>query len=363
MIRCIHSAREHIHLQVYIYNDDATGRMVLKALQQAAQRGVQVYLLVDGYASQRLSRRFIQEIRSSGIHFRFFEPLFRSRYFYFGRRLHHKLLVVDARVAMAGGMNIADRYNDMPGVPAWLDYAVMLEGPVAQQLCVLCWKTWKSFPLRMGLTPCETNPPDFEARPGGGVAVRMRRNDWVRRKNEISASYVQMIRYAQKDIYILCSYFLPGKFIRRMLTEAVQRGVRIHVITAGRSDIGMAKHAERWLYDWLLRNKVRLYEYQPSILHAKLAVCDDEWLTAGSYNVNNISAYASIELNIDIADAELARQSRQMLDQIIKTQSIPITIEAHLRRKNPLIQLLRWFSYQIIRTIFYAVTFYYRRKQ
>jgi cardiolipin synthase len=337
--------------------------MVLKALQQAAQCGVQVYLLVDGYASQRLSRRFIQEIRSSGIHFRFFEPLFRSRYFYFGRRLHHKLLVVDARVAIAGGMNIADRYNDMPGVPAWLDYAVMLEGPVAQQLCVLCWKTWKSFPVRMGLTPCETNPPDFEARPGGGVAVRMRRNDWVRRKNEISASYVQMIRYAQKDIYILCSYFLPGKFIRRMLTEAVQRGVRIHIITAGRSDIGMAKHAERWLYDWLLRNKIRLYEYQPSILHAKLAVCDDEWLTAGSYNVNNISAYASIELNIDIADAELARQSRQMLDQIIQTQSIPITIEAHLRRKNPFIQLHRWFSYQIIRTIFYAVTFYYRRKQ
>ena len=92
--------------------------------------------------------------------------------------------------------------------------------------------------------------------------------------------------------------------MRRLLTNAAKRGVKIKVITAGPSDIMLAKHAERWMYDWLLRNKIELYEYQPAILHAKVAVCDSEWITIGSYNLNNISAYASIELNLDVHNAD-----------------------------------------------------------
>lgn len=362
LLKAIESAQEHIHLQVYILNYDSTGQVVLEALKNAARRRVKVFLVVDGYASQNLPRRVIRELREAGIAFRFFEPFIKSRYFYFGRRLHHKIFVADGRYGLVGGINIADRYNDTDGIPAWLDFALEVEGQAALQLCVLCWKAWKGFPRKMALTPCELSPPRINIAPEDAMKVRLRRNDWVRRKNEISASYVQMFRRSQREICLLSSHFLPGKFIRKMLAEAVSRGVKVTIITAGTSDIKLAKHAERWLYDWLLRNKIQLYEYQPSVLHAKLAVCDGEWMTIGSYNVNNISAYASIELNLDVKDNNLVQKTQEMLARLIEKDCIPITPETHRKKKNPIIQLLRWMSYQFIRTVFYALTFYYKRK-
>src|SRR4029077_14448258 len=115
-----------IQLQVYIYDNDETGKKITEALKTAAKRNVQVFLLVDGFASQHLSRGFIRELKDAGIHFRFFEPLFRSRHSYFGRRLHHKVVVVDNREAMVGGINISNHYNDMPGQAGWLDFALYM---------------------------------------------------------------------------------------------------------------------------------------------------------------------------------------------------------------------------------------------
>lgn len=363
LLNAIDTAREHIHLQVYIFHNDDTGQLVIEALKKAAARGVKVFFVVDGYASQHLSRRVIRQMREAGIAFRFFEPFFKSRYFYFGRRLHHKVFVADGSYALVGGINIADRYNDLEGMPAWLDFALEVEGEAAQQLCILCWKTWHGFPKKLGLTPCELTPPHINIAPENAMKVRLRRNDWVRRKNEISASYVQMFRRSKKEIILLSSYFLPGNFIRKMLAEAVARGVKVTVVTAGRSDVKLAKRAERWLYDWILRNKIELYEYQPSVLHAKLALCDRQWLTVGSYNVNNISAYASIELNLDVRNDILAKQTHVMIETLIRRDCKRITLEEHQRKTNQFSQLFRWISYQIIRTAFYALTFYYKRKR
>jgi len=189
----------------------------------------------------------------------------------------------------------------------------------------------------------------------------MRRNDWLRRKNQISATYVEMFRDAQSHITILCSYFLPGKIIRNLLSKAAKRGVKIKVITAGRSDVMISKHAERWLYDFLLRNKIELYEYQPEVLHAKIALCDSKWLTIGSYNINNISAYASIELNLDVSNAIFAGQVEQTLETLIQNDCIAITKEIHLKAKNIGNQFIRWLSFHTIRILFFLVTFYYKR--
>ena len=190
----------------------------------------------------------------------------------------------------------------------------------------------------------------------------MKRNDWVRRKNEISASYIEMFRKAQSHITILCSYFLPGKVMRRLLTNAAKRGVKIKVITAGPSDIMLAKHAERWMYDWLLRNKIELYEYQPAILHAKVAVCDSEWITIGSYNLNNISAYASIELNLDIRNEKLVTGVEQTLETIIQKECVVISTEKHIQAKSIFKQFIRRYSCQVIRIIFCQLTFYYKQR-
>jgi cardiolipin synthase len=362
ILRLINTATESIHLQTYIYDDDETGRQVADALQAAAKRNVSVYLMTDGYASQVMAKNFITGLKGSGVHFRFFEPLFRSKYFYFGRRMHHKIFVADTKFALVGGINITNRYNDMPGKPAWLDYALYAEGEIARDLCILCWKTWNGFPIKMGITPCEEKQLVFDFNTEETSPVRMRRNDWVRRKNEISLTYFEMFRNARSHITIMCSYFLPGKTIRRLLRNASRRGVNIKIITAGPSDVMLAKHAERWMYDWLLRNKIELYEYQPAVLHAKVAVCDSEWLTIGSYNVNDISAYASIELNLDVRKTDFAKEVEQKLDAIVQNECVHITVEKHVRTKNIFKQLIRWFSYEFIRLGLYMLTFYFKQR-
>jgi cardiolipin synthase A/B len=363
LLQLIENAHETIHLQSYIYDSDETGNIVAVALKKAIKRNVAVYVLVDGYASQVMSQQFIDELRAAGIQFQFFEPFFKSKYFYFGRRMHHKMVVVDTRFALVGGVNIANHYNDILGVPAWLDFAIYIEGEVAKNLCVLCWKSWKSFPSKMGLTPCEEKEINFNFKQENSCMLRMRRNDWVSGKNEISASYKEMFRNAYSHITIMCSYFLPGKSIRSLLKNASKRGVKIVVIIAGKSDLKITKSAERWLYDWLLRYKIILYEYQPTVLHAKMATCDDTWVTIGSYNVNNISAYASIELNIDVRDTTFTRAADTILASIIKNDCKLITLENHLRSKNMMNQFFRWCAYKIISIVFFLLTFYYQQKR
>lgn len=362
ILSLIAQAKETIHLQTYIYEDDETGRLVADALKEAARRKVNVFVMVDGYASQALSKTFISDLKSAGIQFRFFQPLLKSEHFYFGRRMHHKILVIDSCCAVTGSKNISNRYNDMPGVPAWLDINIYLEGDAARDLCILCTKTWNGFRIEKPVTSCE-QANTFHFTEAESMEVRIRRNDWVRRKNQISSSYIEMLRRAQSHITILCSYFLPGKIIRKLLSDAAQRGVVIKVIVAGKSDVMISKNAERWLYDWLLRNKIQVYEYEPAVLHAKTAVYDSAWATIGSYNINNLSAYTSIELNVDVNNANFAKDVEHTMNDIIANESILITNEMHLKTKNIFKQFVRWASYQTIRTMFYLATFYYRRRK
>lgn len=362
LLELINNATESIHIQTYIYDEDETGKQVAEALKEAVLRKVEVHLMADGYASKEISEDFIAELKAAGIQFRFFEPLFRSRDFYFGRRMHHKITVADTKYALVGGINISNRYNDMPHAPAWLDFALYAEGEIARELCILCWKSWNGYPMNMGVTPCEQKALRFDFSPGERSAVRMRRNDWVRRKNQISSTYVEILRSSKKEVTILCSYFLPSGFIRKQMVDAVKRGVKIRVITAGVSDVKVAKSAERWLYDWLLRNRIELYEYQENILHGKMAVCDSEWMTIGSYNINNISAYASIELNLDVHNPSFVSNTRNVLQQIIEEDCIPISMEEHLRTKNIFKQFGRWLSYEFIRAVFHLFTFYFKHR-
>jgi len=362
LFQLIKNAKESIHLQTYIYDDDLTGKQVAQALKDAVERNVQVYMIADAYASKVMSQKFIDDLRSYGVNIKLFEPLFKSKYFYFGRRLHHKVIVVDTKYALVGGINISDRYNDMPDAPAWLDFALFTEGEISRELCVLCWKTWFGFSTSMKITPCEEKVFTYSFKQEETSLVRMRRQDWVRQKNQISKTYAEMLLNAKSRVIILCSYFLPGKTIMNLLSNAARRGVKIKIITAGPSDVKLAKYAERWLYDWLLRNKIELFEYQKNILHGKIAVCDAEWMTVGSYNINNISAHASIELNLDVKNQEFAKLVETKLENIISKDCIPISTEYHRHIKNIIKQFTRWLSYHFIRIVLFLFTFYFRQR-
>ncbi len=361
LISLIHQARRLIHMQVYILQHDATGQSVTDALKAAARRGVAVYLMVDGYASQSLPRHFISGLQEAGIRFRYFEPLLKSHHFYFGRRMHHKIVTVDSAHALTGGMNIADRYNDIDGIPAWLDFGVYVTGNIARELCLLCRREWKGYtnnPIKENCEPAAPLPP-----PDATLLAKICRNDWVSNKNQISRMYVEMLRRSTSHVIILSSYFLPGRVIRRQLVGAVKRGIDVKVITGGLSDVKIAKSAERWLYDYLLRNNIKVYEYQDNILHGKIASCDGEWMTVGSYNINNLSAYASMELNLVIKNPPFALYTENVLDDIIENNCIAITSETQSRSRNIFKQFIRWCSFQSIKATLYLFTFYFKRER
>jgi cardiolipin synthase A/B len=363
LVKLITQATESIHIQTYIFNDDETGSLIVNALKIAAHKKVAIYVLVDGYASKNLSKKFIENLQKEHIQFRFFKPFFKNNNFYFGRRLHHKMVVVDAKYTVVGGMNIADRYNDLPEAKAWLDYAVFAEGPIAKELCILCWKTWNGFKANMGLTTCEEKNNLYIVKEDNVPLCRLRRNDWVRQKNEISTTYKEIFLKAEKQITIICSYFLPGSRARKLLRYAITKGVKVRLILAGQSDVKIAKSAERWMYDWLLRRNIEIYEYQPTVLHAKMCVADNSFVTVGSYNINNISAYASIELNIDVNNMHFAKNITQILDTIIKDDCIHVTKEINRKTNNVFKQLYHWASYKIFRIVFFLTTFYFKQKE
>jgi cardiolipin synthase len=360
MADMIRNATDSIHLQTYIYDHDETGSMIGDELIAASQRGVKVYMLIDGYASRHLPAEFIELLTASGIRFRFFEPILKGNSFYFGRRLHHKIMVTDNRYSLVGGINISNRYNDMPGDPAWLDWAVFAEGEVSYELFRVCVEFWYKSP-KQGRAVVAANPP-LVFPDHWNCAVKVRRNDWVRRRNQISRSYIEMFNRAEHDIIIMSSYFLPGRVMRRNMARAAARGVNISLILAGTSDVKMAKYAERFIYRWMLRNKVRIYEYPKCVLHAKLSTYDEKWVTVGSYNVNDISAYASIELNLDVMDDEFAREVTVWMRRTIEKDCIRIT-DDYIKKYNVVTRFLQWWSYEVFRAVLYIFTFYFRQQE
>lgn len=356
----IRHAQSSIHLQTYIYEQDETGEEIALELINASYRGVMVYVLLDGYASRNLSDDFINRFKDAGIHFRFFEPVLRSNSFYFGRRLHHKVLVADAQVALVAGINISNRYNDLPGDTAWLDWAIKVEGEAATALFKICVTLWVKFPKEVKKIISKEKMPIVDTMLH--CAVRVRRNDWVTRKNEISRSYLEMFKKANREIIIMSSYFLPGRLFRKNLRMAVKRGVRIKLILAGASDVWVSKQAERYMYRWLFRNGIEIYEYPHNILHGKLAVYDSSWVTGGSYNVNNISAYASIELNLDIKDNSFANNVSITLHDIIDKECVRVTEHEYDVAYNIFERFLQYLSYVTFRLIFFLFTFYFRQR-
>lgn len=357
----ITNAQYIIHLHCYIYEEDETGIQIANALIAAAKRNVQVFLVVDGYASKKLSHSFLHHLKTSGIHFLFYNPLFKSKHFYFGRRMHHKIAVIDETYSLVGGINISNRYNDMPNEPAWLDFALYAEGEVSEQLSAVCQKPWKKFSTLDSILHEKIDLKDV-FKTTEECLVRIRRNDWIRRELQISKSYLEMFRKSSSHITILSSYFLPGRTLRKRLIAAAKRGIKVKVILAGLSDVMLAKYAERYLYNWLLKNNIEIYEYQKSILHGKLAVCDNEWLTIGSYNVNNISAYASIELNLDVRNTAFATAVSNTLEQIIVDDCVCIDEENFKQNNNLVKRFVHWICYEFIRIAFYLFTFYFIQK-
>ncbi len=338
----INAAKSEIHLQTYSFEDDETGHKIANALIAAAKRGVQVYMVLDAYGSKDISPHFIKNITASGIKFRFFGMLGKKGNFAWGRRLHHKIVVVDGYISLVGGINIANRYLGYGFNDAWLDFALLIKGNVGQHIAKVCRHTFvKWFRKNKGNTPA--------IKAHEQINIQLLQNDWLRSKNQIAQSYAKAIKAAQKEIIIANSYFLPGGYFRRLLKDASQRGVKVKIFLPSISDVPMAKNAISYLYRYLLRNNIEIYEWMPSVLHAKIACIDGRWSTIGSYNLNYLSAYASIEFNISVLDKDFSTLFQQHLHTLLNSNSVPIQKEKFIQKLTPLRLFVYWFSFKIMK--------------
>jgi len=345
----IDGAEQYIHFQTYIVDNDITGNRILNALIRASERGVRVYFLIDAYGGNSFTPDMISKAEDSGIFFRKFSPGLITKGFQLSLRLHHKVLLVDGVLSIIGGMNVADRYHGTSEYKEWLDFAVCLKGPECAHVLFILKKLWNKAFISQKERSRETlhNPERYQ----DNVRVKVIQNNWYRNKIEILKSYRSAIKHAQDRMIIMGSYFLPGRNERKLLRNASRRGVEIIIVLAAESDAPVLKKATTFLYDFILRNNIRIYEYLPSNLHAKVATVDGKWSTIGSYNMNHLSDYGSVEMNADILDNDFAIMFESLLLDIINKDCRQVTFVQNALSKTWLSRLTNWSTYQVIRIL------------
>ncbi|WP_431128272.1 phospholipase D-like domain-containing protein [Flagellimonas flava] len=346
--KIIKGAQKEIHLQTYIFENDSTGSRVATQLKEAAQRKVKVYVLLDAYGSARLSDSFVDDLIQHGISLRFFSPLFSWNNFYLGRRMHHKVVVGDGKSALIGGINIADKYRGFPDSNPWLDYAVHLDCPAAADLEKLC----RDYFFRQG----SSNKIKAVPHSTGTAQLGILQNDWLKSKTEVCDAYTHAISHAEKEVVIIGSYFLPGIRISKALKKASKKGIKIIVILAGISDVPLVHRAATYLYTSFLHNHIQVYEWNRSVLHGKASVIDNKWATIGSFNLNSLSCYGSIEMNVEIFSPVFAKDLRTDFEKVIR-ECREVTISSLKQGTSIIDKLANWLAYRITRTTIFFLTF------
>ena len=317
----IDAAQHSIYMETYIFFADETGRMVADALQRAAARGVVVRVLLDGYGSAELPQQWIDEMGAAKVEVLWFRreispfTLSRSRMRRL-RRLHRKLVVIDGEVAFVGGINIINDVSehDASGFPR-LDYAVRVQGVVAGEIHAAMrhlWGlvSWANF-RRRGREIKRFFRGKAKRAATPNIVLLLRDN--LRHRHDIEDAYLKAIAGAQREIIIANAYFLPGRIFRLALIQAAQRGVRVVLLLQGRVEYRVQHYATHALFDQLLAVGIEIYEYQPSYLHAKVAVVDGQWATVGSSNIDPFSLLLAREANLVVQDAGFAGELRASL--------------------------------------------------
>jgi cardiolipin synthase len=340
------AAQASIHLETYIFRLDAAGLKVLDHLKWAAERGVKVRVVLDGYGSARDDRTIQSLLRAAGAQCRIYRPepkylSYQSFDFSRLRRMHRKTTLVDSHLAFIGGINIEDDYSGLSeedlltNKEPRFDYAVRLTGPLAIELMRaqdLLWlqigwplsnealyddtsikapvtlKQWKHRHvrrLRLRLLHfkhaayARNRMPHAHA---GTMRAALVLRDNLRYRRTIEAAYFAHIATAQHEIVIANAYFLPGMKLRHALIDAAARGVRVRLLLQGKIEYRMQYHATRWIYQQFLKHGIAIYEYLPSYLHAKVAVIDGVSVV-GSSNLDPFSLLLARETNIVVDDA------------------------------------------------------------
>ena len=326
MLEAIGSARHCILLEMYLYESGVVADRFIDALVLAAGRGVPVYVLLDHFGSLGLSEDDLLRLQRGGVKVIFYNPLHIGKWFNNLARDHRKLLLVDGATAFVGGVGITDDFDPPSAVHRrWRETMVEFSGPVVIDWQDMFLKVWNSgTSARLQLTTPAGRPVAHGIQARALVSAGLLRQENMR-------SLIRHIRSAEHRVWISTAYFLPGWRLLRALYTAAHQGADVRLLLPGaHTDHPGVRHAGRRYYARLLRNGVRIFEYQPRVLHSKVVVCD-QWVTIGSSNHDRWNLRWNLEANLACDDASFAAQAVAMFEQDY-ADSVELVYDQWLRR-------------------------------
>ena len=339
MLEAIAGARHSVLVEMYTFGSDATGKKFAAALIDRAKAGVTVRVLYDGAGSRETATSIFQSMRAAGAVVTPFRPL---GWFSHRRRDHRKIVVIDGATAFLGGMNLTDEYAAVAdGGQGWHDVQIEIEGPEVRDLVTLFEQTW---------TQEEDDPlfpkgrPDMAAPRKGGVLVAAIGSDQRPDRKAIGNAYLHALNHARQRVWIANAYFVPSLKFYRAIRSAAKRGVDVRILAPVKTDVQAVYHASRFLFDGLLRRKIRIFDYQGPVLHAKTCVIDGVWSSIGSYNLDHLSILRNLEVTAIVMDKAFGGCMEALFEKDCEN-SKEVKL-AEWRRRSPRRKLLEWFWFQ-----------------
>lgn len=307
--RMIRGADDYIHLLFYIWQTDETGKRLRDALVEKARQGVEVRVLVDGVGSPNFERELAAPLLEAGARVGIFlPPTYLARRPTFNFRNHRKLIVVDGEEAFTGGMNVGVEYEH-----DWHDLALWVRGPAVQQLHITFLDDWffatdENLATERYLTAQTPQRADASASSVRDASFRVIASGPDTEQDGLRDALFHAINASEERLWMTTPYFIPGAEILAALRAAVQRGVDVKLILPEKGDVAIVRRASQAYYPMLLESGIRLFEYQPRMLHAKSLIVDQRYAMVGSANLDVRSFEINFELTSFVASSEFNTQ-------------------------------------------------------
>ncbi|MEO8194202.1 MAG: phospholipase D-like domain-containing protein [Gemmatimonadales bacterium] len=319
----LRSATKSISMQMYYCNKGKMADTLLEILLERARAGVEVYLLHDAFGTT-LPDEYFEALRNAGVQVMAFRPFSLKSLQKAHHRAHIRVIVIDGTVGYTGGFGIDDKwYGTGRDRDQWRDTNVRFTGPAVRQLqatFVVCWAEASTNLLTSdALFPPEGLPRyNAEVESNGVLAAVLHASPTIG-STPAERFFVLSIAAAREKLYISNSYFVPDKAFRQLLCDAAHRGADVRVLTVSDStDVKSTWYAGRARYEELLKGGVRIFEYQPAMMHAKTIVVDGAWLSVGSMNADNRSISFNEESNLVVLDAAAGQRMEEMFTEDLR---------------------------------------------
>jgi Phosphatidylserine/phosphatidylglycerophosphate/cardiolipin synthases and related enzymes len=313
MLGAIHGARTSITFETFIYWSGDIGKAFADALAERARAGVKVDVLLDWVGSIKIKQQYVETMKAAGVQIEYFHPLRWYNVSRMNNRTHRKLLVVDGKIGFTGGVGIAEQWTGhAQDADHWRDLHYRVEGPAVAQMQAAFMDNW------IKTSGVVLHGSDYfpALQPAGDMAAQMFMSSPSEGSESMRLMYLLSINAAEHSIRIENAYFVPDDLTVQALVDARKRGVKVGVIVPGdKIDTETVRRASRARWGKLLQAGVKIYEYQPTMLHCKLMIVDDLWVSVGSTNFDNRSFRLNEEANLNVYDRAFAQRQIEIFDE------------------------------------------------